>query len=591
MATRTYPLLPKASVSLSVEARRGRDVRPMMSARAAGFVPSDADRLEPSRRAAVLVEARDTDAVTEALGDGTDVHRLSETFLSVQGDVAAVAALTEIPQVRRVQTKKVSQPHLDAVLPDIGLAAPAAGSRPVVEDGSGVLVGIVDSGFDLSHPMFRDAAGKLRVEALLDQTVGGGREFTNTVLERRWAGGNGPGADQNGHGTHVTSIAAGSRFGALEGVAPGARLLLVKTNFRDTDRAVSWIFQKAAHRPCVVNMSLGHHFGAHDGTDAEERLHVELSGPGRVIVVSAGNERNDDMHLGGRFHAGQVEELAFDLLRQPDGTAFVVVTVWHSRDDRFDIALVTPEGDLLAEPALGNAVEHDFSTAGIAMAQQRYVPSNLVQHQISVEVRGRSTSAALRGWRLRATCRRAAVGRLDGWFHNSGFAAFGPHPLLEPARTVGITATGSSCLAVASHITKAAWDSDSGPRQNVQLVLGRSSQFSSLGPTRDGRQKPDVSAPGQMVTAALAHDSEEAADDRFALTADRLLTIAGTSMAAPAVTGAVALLLQQKPDRTVEAVRQILGSSVRRDAHTGPGPWDPTYGLGKLDIAKALHGP
>ena len=439
--------------------------------------------------------------------------------------------------------------------------------------------------------MFRDAGGKLRVEALLDQTVAGGREFSNAVLERRWAGRQGPGADENGHGTHVASIAAGSRFGAFEGVAPGARLLLVKTNFRDTDRAVSWIFQKAAQRPCVVNMSLGHHFGAHDGTDAEERLHVQLSGPGRIIVVSAGNERNDDIHIGGGFTAGQVEEFTFDLLRQPDGTAFAIVTAWHSRDDRFDLALVTPDGDVLTEPPLGNAIEHDFARTGISLAQQRYVPSRLVQHQISVEVRDRSTNAKLRGWRLRATCPRAAVGRLDGWFHNSGFAAFRPHPLLEPARTVGLSATGSSCLAVASHVTKSAWDSDSGPRQLSQLVRGRSSPFSSLGPTRDGRQKPDLSAPGQMVTAALARDSEEAADDRFALVDDRLLTIAGTSMAAPAVTGAVALLLQQKPDRTVDVVRQVLRSSVRRDAHTGPGAWDPTYGLGKLDIVRALQTP
>ena len=590
MATRTFPLLPKASVSLSLETR-GRDVRPLMSARAAGFVPSPRGEPEAGPRAAVLVEARDAAAVTDLLGDRAEVDRLSENFLSVQADVTKLAALTEVPQVRRVQTKKVSQPHLDAVLPDIGLAAPAAGSRPIDEDGAGVLVAVVDSGFDLSHPMFRDAAGKLRVEALLDQTVAGGREFSSAVLERRWAGGQGPGADENGHGTHVAAIAAGSRFGAFEGVAPGARLLLVKTNFRDTDQAVSWIFQKAAQRPCVVNMSLGHHFGAHDGTDAEERLHLQLSGPGRVIVVSAGNERNDDIHVGGGFHVGQVEEFTFDLLRQPDGTAFVIVTAWHSRDDRFDIELVTPEGDVLTEPSLGNAVDHDFSTSRVRMAQQRYTPSRLVQHFLSIEVRDRFSNTKLRGWRLRATCRRAAVGRLDGWFHNSGFAAFRPHPLLEAARTVGLTATGSGCLAVASHVTKSAWDSDSGPRQINQLVIGRSSPFSSLGPTRDGRQKPDLSAPGQMVTAALAHDSEEAADDRFALTDDRLLTIAGTSMAAPAVTGAVALLLQQKPDRTVDGVRQILRDSARRDAHTGPGIWDPKYGLGKLDVARALQTP
>jgi hypothetical protein len=50
----------------------------------------------------------------------------------------------------------------------------------------------------------------------------------------------------------------------------------------------------------VVNLSLGHHFGAHDGTDSEERLHAQITGPGRIVVVSAGNEQNDDIHIGGR---------------------------------------------------------------------------------------------------------------------------------------------------------------------------------------------------------------------------------------------------------------------------------------------------
>ena len=123
------------------------------------------------------------------------------------------------------------------------------------------------------------------------------------------------------------------------------------------------------------------------------------------------------------------------------------------------------------------------------------------------------------------------------------------------------------------------------------MVVGRSSPFSGIGPTRDGRQKPDLSAPGQMITAALAGGSRLGADDRYALSTGRLLTIAGTSMAAPMVTGAVAMLLQQKPDRKLEDVRDIMNRSVRRDAHSGQGPWDPLYGMGKLDIAAALRAP
>lgn len=593
MATSSFPLLRKASLSLGIMLHRSRVARrPTSATMAAGFTPSDTEHVEPESRVAVLVETTDVDSVTEAVGASADVQALSERYVSVQASVAAVAGLAADRTVRRVQTKKQSQPNLTGALPDIGLAAPSARPRPVAEDGTGVLIGVVDSGFDLSHPMFRDANGKLRVDGLLDQTAAGGaREFNNATLQRRWAGGRGPGADDNGHGTHVATIAGGSRFGGLEGVAPGARFLLVKTDFTNTDDAVAWIFNRAAGTPCVVNMSLGHHWGSHDGTDAEERLHRELAGPGRIIVISAGNERADDIHIGGRFNVDQADDVPFDLQRQPDGGAFVVLTLWHSREDRFDVALVTPGGEVFVEPGMGRGAEHSLANVAIEIGQQRYAPSGLVQHQIAVEVRGGATSRELRNWRVRISCRRAAVGRLDGWFHNSGFAAFRAHPLLESARTVGLSATGDGCLSVASHVTRNEWDADAGDRRDNQAVLGRFSAFSSVGPTRDGRQKPDVSAPGQMLTAALAGGSEMSRDDRFALTSGRLLTIAGTSMAAPIVAGAVALLLQQKPGRTVEAIRDVLRRTVRRDAHTGPGPWDPNYGLGKLDVAVALREP
>jgi subtilisin family serine protease len=187
------------------------------------------------------------------------------------------------------------------------------------------------------------------------------------------------------------------------------------------------------------------------------------------------------------------------------------------------------------------------------------------------------------------TCKQAVVGRLDGWFHNSGFAEFRPHPLLETHRTIGLAATGEGCLAVASHVTRSDWDSDAGPQTDPQVVKGRTSSFSSLGPTRDGREKPDFSAPGQYVTAALANDSESAGDEARAHSLNRLLTIEGTSMATPVVTGIVALLLQKKPALTLAQAREALKATARRDLHTGPASWDPAYGFGKVDVAAALN--
>jgi subtilisin family serine protease len=588
----TFKIPEKASISLvSVLRRRARKIRPASAARAAGFSGEDPNSVQKGDRVSVLVEASEPDKVLESmseLGPAEELVRLNGNILSANLTVESAEQLLKLPPVQRVQSKKQSILHLTAALADVRVR-PVGGGNRVTETGKGVLIGVVDSGFDLSHPMFRDANNNLRVEGLLDQT-GGNKEFTTAELEAAWANGAGPGADPNGHGTHVASIAGGSPFNGWEGIAPDARFLLVRTDFLNTDKAVKWIFNKAGAKPCVVNFSLGHHWGAHDGTDVEERLHRSLTGPGKIIVVSAGNEREDHIHLGGRFSPLQGETVSFDVLRQRDGSApFAAITLWYHKDDVFDVSLVTPTGQQLDVPALGSTDNYQSATLDLELGRKPYSWSNLIQVQIVLSFSNPAvTNQVLRNWGLKLTARTVVVGRIDLWVHNSGFAEFHDHPLVERNRTVGLTATGEGCLAVASHVSKNAWDSDAGPEQDLLAVSGRSSPFSSQGPTRDGRWKPEISAPGQYVTAALADQSELAGIDQRALVDQRLLTIEGTSMAAPVVTGVVALLLQKKKTLTLDKVRELLRDSARHDDHTGPEPWNPAYGYGKIDVQAAL---
>jgi subtilisin family serine protease len=584
----------KASVTLaSVVARRTQNLQPTPAAREAGFAGSDPNRIHETDLASVIIEADNPlalDPLFDKLWAAESVIRLdaNRPFYSARVGANLLENLIAHPNVQRIQSKKLSVPTLDAVLPDIRSIAPAGANRLVPEDGTDVLIGIVDSGFDLSHPMFLDGSNNLRVEGLLDQ-VNGNREYTSVQLAAQWGGGSGPGRDDNGHGTHVASIAGGTRFQNYEGVAPGARFLLVRTDFSNTDEAVNWIFRKANGRPCVINMSLGHHFGSHDGTEAEERFHRAITGPGKIIVISAGNERNDSLHIGGRFYAGQAEEVVFDVTRRRDGLPFVTITLWHDQLDSFDATLVTPSGQLLGLPAMGTAANYQTSVVDIEIALRPYIWSNSTQIQISLSFKSQMVrDRDLKSWKLRLQCRTAVVGRLDGWMHNAGYAIFRNHPLVETNRTVGLSATGDGCIAVASHVTRNSWTGDIGANQDNQAVIGRTSSFSSLGPTRDGRWKPDISAPGQYVTAALADRSELSAWDERALVNQRLLTIEGTSMAAPVITGIVALLLQKNNQLKVEDIRRILGATARRDAHTGPANWDPAYGLGKIDVQAAL---
>lgn len=586
---------PKCSLSLStLFGSRAKKLPPGAVARATAFRTTGAEAVVAEDMVSVLVEAKDAAGVLDDIEKAQrneSLEVLADGFLSANVTLSTAEHLVKHKKVTRVQTKRQSVPFLEAALPDIGVLGGDPVARVVAETGKDVLIGVIDSGFDLSHPMFRDKQGKLRVEGLLEQKANGtSKEYTAAQLETAWANGAGPGADSQGHGTHVASTAGGSPFRNRTGVAPDARFLLVKTDFLNTDKAAKWIFAKAGSAPCVINISLGHHFGAHDGTDAEERLHRALVGPGKLIVIAAGNEREDQIHIGGRFAAQQTETVTFDVLRQPDGPPFVVITLWHADTDDFDLAVLTPTGQTLAAPASGMTSKFPSALVDVTLSRGPYSWSNLTQTQIQIEFNSATVPAQrLRGWQIRMACKTAAVGRVDAWFHNSGFAVFRQHDMLEQARTVGLSATGEGCIAVASHVSKTSWDADDGAEQDTQAVVGRSSRFSSLGPTRDGRQKPDFSAPGQYVTAALADGSELAERTDRALVNQRLLTIEGTSMATPVVTGVVALMLQKRPMLTPTEARQILSATARHDAHTGPVGWNPTYGFGKIDAAAALQ--
>ncbi|BDM81477.1 S8 family peptidase [Acaryochloris marina] len=594
MNKRSFSITNKASVSLSsiLDSQRQHQ-RPTPAARSTGFLSDAETPTLPQDIVAVSIKVSDKtafDASYPTLAPEEQLVPIGDEFYSGKLSVSHLQGLLSHANVERIETKKTHSLTLDRASTDIELLT-AGGSRSIPQTGKDVLVGIVDSGFDLSHPMFRDVSGNLRVVALLDQT-NGNQEYNTSQLQTQWgAGGSRPGEDKDGHGTHVASIAGGSKLDQYEGIAPDAKFLLVKTDFTNVDLAVSWIYDQADGNPCVVNLSLGYHFGAHDGTSNEERLYDTLVGPGKILVVSAGNERNDSIHLNGMFVPNQLEEVVFDILpRNSAGVPpFVATTFWYPDNDDYELDLITPSGQALPTPTLGNTDSYSAGNLSIEISRTAYTISDLTQIQISISFSNFSIPpGSLQNWRFRIRCVSATTGRFDAWFHNSGFARFRSHPLVQAQGTIGIAATARGCIAVASHVSKNSWDSDDGPQQDLMAVMGRSSSFSSLGPTRDGRLKPEISAPGQYITAALAENSDLSDVSVRADETNSLLTIEGTSMSAPVVTGAIALMLQKNPSLTPEQVKEILKESAKKDAHTQDTAWTPAYGYGKLDIAAAV---
>jgi subtilisin family serine protease len=589
----------------------------------------------------VFVRVRSPGAIDELRAAGAEIGAVIEDLVSARIPLSAIEQIGSLASIERVEAARAMRIEHDSSLKAIHVdeLRMQTGSGWSGSTGEGVIVGVYDTGIDFTHDDFLDSSGETRLLGLWDQLTAGtppqgftsGNYCSPASIQTAVASNGASGCSQrdfHGHGSHVAGSAAGdgssnSGPGAWRyaGVAPNADLLIVNGGpgifFENLIiDGLTWMRQEGLRlgRPIAVNLSLGGQFGPHDGTRLYEQLIDALSAPGFIIIVSAGNEgvnQNTTPLLSGRLiHARGIANATQTVLLEIDIPAYtpnanpctgnyVNLSMWYEAADDLRIEIERPSGTS-AFADRGQTTTSDDANGRIRIDNGANGPNpenGDIEVAIALNGCGGSGVPQTGRWKIRVTPRQAGSGMpFDMWITGNAGALPAGATGFDNRFVVGSPGNSRRSITVGAFATRLCWPSVATAGQicyTQREDLGDLTRFSAAGPTRDGRLKPEITAPGLGMMSVL---SRNASTSSQRIAPDNMHSVReGTSMAAPHVTGAIALLLEANPALTPEDVKSALASSAAVDAFTtrtygvspGARPED-WWGWGKLNARDAL---
>ncbi|MGA9118722.1 MAG: S8 family serine peptidase, partial [Bacteroidota bacterium] len=444
--------------------------------------------------------------------------------------------------------------------------------------GKGVIIGFTDTGIETGLPNFRTADGRSRVLSVWDQYETGappvgftyGTEHDSSEINN----GTYSMSDGGEHGTHVSGIAAGNGLpgGVYIGMAPEADIIMVANQGDDlwnhgettvgTLDGYDYIRGKAnaLGKRFVINTSQGTNMGPHDGTTLfEQAVNADVTA-GAIICLSAGNEAASARHASATVPKTGSVEFQFHFLGEPSYT--LPLDIWYKRNDRLQIEIRKKSGGVYSAPVVPDtSQEFYFDSVTVAIINTTDSPLNGDNEMyLTVTSTLTLTSPLVMSIRFSPAAGNTLPdgGRVDMWWERNYQVAFLTHA--DASMTIGMPGCADSAITVASYNNRDGYGS-----------VDDISQFSALGPRRDGVLKPDIAGLGGRIISSLPSGWGE---------------MSGTSMSSPHVAGAVALLLQQHPTWSNAEVRWVLEHTAVADGKTGTVP-NSEWGYGKLNVMRA----
>ena len=543
-------------------------------------------------------------------------------LISLKVPLQKINSLLGLNSLNYLEIASRISPHLDKAVIDLHADSVHAGiGLPQGYAGKDIFIGVTDWGFDYTHPVFYDTLlQQHRIYAAWDQfkTSGPapngfnyGTEYTDTpsILT---AGSDTANIYSYGtHGTHVASIAGGAGASSpYRGVAYEAQFLFV--TFLVDEGAVldawQWMYQKAlaADKRLVINMSWGlYHFGTLDGTSILSQAITAFSNLGVIFVNSGGNNGNVNFHLKKTFNNDQLKSrIEFYDYNANSNMWGQSIHAWGEPNQSFSNGIIVTNNSnvvLTESPYYNTASTPNYIDTFLVVNQDTiwYNITADAAHPLNgkpqMRLRVKNTNTSLR-IQLKS---QASNGTVHYWNVTELSNDVGNWGMAFLAAGTGTTAGDNlngisepSCaddvISVGAYATQYATSSGS-------LVGGALASFSSKGPRYDGAMKPDITAPGVAIASAISSFTDgsytSVATTDFNNTTYRFAKFSGTSMAAPMVTGVVALMLEANPYLSAAQVKEIIMQTARQDNYTGtiPTGGSPQWGAGKINAYAAVQ--
>ena len=601
---------------------------------------------QPSRLTAfVRIDGADADEVWSNYGCKPYAHYGDNYIVGIPLD--AVGALSDHPTVRRIEASPSGFLTMDTTAIIIGAnkvqhpRVPVDRSRSSIPHpalinytGKGVVVGVMDVGFDLTHPNFIDpVTGNSRIAAFWDQltkdTVGStmpvGRDYRQpSALNIQHSA---DGLLQT-HGTHTLGIAAGGGYHSpYKGIAFDSDICIVSNAINESIALIDsadydkyttavdalgfkYIFDYADQqgKPAVASLSEGYP----PYIDEEDSLYAafldSLSGPGHIIVAAAGNESTSTTYA----EKPRGVEAAGAFLSVSRDVAFYRVKTNGSLDiSVYAYAQGQEPSDTLHYPAAAIPVDsvrtdtlflrgdtctimiESYPTALTSSAEPDscYIiyflaNKNLTElPPLAIVMEGAEARGELYGSSSYGLANRSTDSRWN--------AATSGHNVHAPACFPSVICVGSTAHRLGFTNYKGQYKDYSYGRTRGQL-----SPYSSTGPAMNGQMKPQITAPGDNIISSYSSFYIEANPDANDINSDvehfdyQGRTYAwnantGTSMATPVVAGVIALWLEAKPDLTPQEVIDALSHTSRHPDSSLDYP-NSKYGYGEIDAYNGL---